>query len=211
MTNLNFIQKNFELNNYILIDSLKHKELIPFLKEKNKLKTGFFMYFYFLSLIISVFFVSYYFTISLLTGNLEILKSFICVFLGILFSILFIPIHELLHAFAYKLLGAKNISYYIKIKKFYFAVVSDKHIVNFNQFIFIALSPFLFVIFSSLILFLFSNTYISFTVIVFVTIHNLFCSGDFSLLNFMEINKDKGIITYDDKEKQETYFYIKNK
>jgi hypothetical protein len=42
---------------------------------------------------------------------------------------------------------------------------------------------------------------------IFLFIHNIFCGGDISLLNYLASNK--GMVTYDDKEKGETYFYIK--
>jgi hypothetical protein len=42
---------------------------------------------------------------------------------------------------------------------------------------------------------------------IFLFIHTVFCSGDFTLLNYLASNKE--MLTYDDKEKGETYFYKK--
>jgi len=37
------------------------------------------------------------------------------------------------------------------------------------------------------------------------------CSGDFGLFSYFEFHKTKDVVTYDDVEKQITYFYAREK
>jgi hypothetical protein len=133
---------------------------------------------------------------------------FYCV-LGVVLVILFIPFHEFLHALAYKIVGAKKVSFYLNFRKMYFAAISDKSVINLGEFKIVALTPFLFVMVVSLFLIFQVNEYWVFTILLFLLLHNVFCGGDFSLLNFMQTKKETRIVTFDDKEKSETYFYIK--
>lgn len=193
--------------NYLLEDKLTHLELQKFLNEKLKIKKRWFFYIYMIILISPLGIISYTITKNIITKELSIFNSIIYLLLGIIISILFIPIHELIHYFAYKISGAKSVSFFSNFKKFYFATISDKFVTNLSEFTFIAVLPFTIVLFGTLISFPFLSLEFQLTAMVFLFIHNVFCSGDFTLLNYLASNKE--MVTYDDKEKGETYFYIK--
>ncbi len=201
--------EELEKRGYILADKLKHNELILFLNEKNKQKKSFYFYLYIIFLILPIPIISFLLTKHIIVGDVEVISGLLYCLLGFVLVFVFIPFHELLHALAYKVVGANNISFYSNLRKMYFAAISDRSVLNVNEFTIVALTPFLFVIFMFLFLVALMNIYWLLTALSFVAVHNLFCSGDFSLLNYMQINKDKGIITFDNKEKEETYFYIK--
>lgn len=193
--------------NYILQDKLKHSELHKFLNEKLKLNKKWFFNIYMIILISPLCIISYTITKNLITKELTIVNSLIYIFLGIIISILFIPIHELIHYFAYKITGAKSVSFFLNFKKFYFATIADKFVTNLSEFTFIAILPFALVLIGTLISFPFLSVEFQLTAVIFLFIHNIFCSGDFTLLNYLASNKE--MVTYDDKEKGETYFYKK--
>ena len=195
-------------NNYSLKDKLTHSELPKFLNEKLKLGKKWFFYFYMILLISPLGIISYTITKNLITKELSVINCLIYLFLGILIAIIFIPIHELIHYIAYKISGANSVSFFSNFKKFYFATIADKFVTNLSEFTFIALLPFSIVLAGTLILFPFLTLEFQLTSMIFLFVHNIFCSGDFTLLNYMASNK--GMVTYDNKEKGETYFFVKN-
>jgi p-aminobenzoyl-glutamate transporter AbgT len=81
-------------------------------------------------------------------------------------------------------------------------------VINLAEFKIVALMPFLTVLICAISLFPFVDIEWQIATLSFVATHNLFCGGDFSLLNYLQNNKHQGIVTYDDKEKKETYFYV---
>jgi hypothetical protein len=201
--------ETFEMStkNYRLEDKLTHSDLHKFLNEKIKLRKKWFFYVYLIILMSPLGMISFTVTKNLITNELNIVNCIIYLLLGIIISILFIPIHELIHYFAYKITGAKSVSFFSNFKKFYFATIADKFVTNLSEYTFIAILPFTIVLVGVLILFPFLSLGFQLTSMIFLFIHNIFCGGDISLLNYLASNK--GMVTYDDKEKGETYFYIK--
>jgi len=191
--------------NYILEDKLTHAELNNFLNEKISLQKKWFFYFYIAMIIVPLGLISFTITKNLITTALNITNCIVYISLGIIIAILFIPIHELIHYVAYKITGAKSVSFLTNYKKFYFATIADKFVTNFSEFTFIALLPFTTALLLVLLSLPFLTVEFQLTAWVFLFIHNIFCGGDFTLLNYLASNK--GMVTYDDKEKGETYFY----
>lgn len=202
--------EDLDKNGYQLLDEVKHDELITFLSEKNKGPKSYFFYIYLISIFLPIPVLSFLLTKNMIQGSIEIYAAILQCVLGIGLEVLFIPLHEYLHALAYKSVGAKNISFYLNFRKMYFAAISDRSVINLNEFKIVALTPYLFAILMSLIIVFQVNEYWVLTILSFIFLHNIFCGGDFSLLNYMQINKKKGIITFDDKLKGETYFYVRN-
>ena len=129
--------------------------------------------------------------------------------MGVLFSFtVLIVLHELLHAIAYLLVGAKKLSFGMNLRKFMFYVQADKKVLNYKQFMFVALAPAVVVGFVSLAgaIFFYGQPLYYFFMILF-GLHGLFCGGDFGLLCFFENRKDDEIYTFDVKSEGKTYFY----
>jgi hypothetical protein len=128
--------------------------------------------------------------------------------LGLLvFPVICIPVHELIHIIPYYISGARNIRVGMDLKQYLFYVTAHRYVANPIQFIIVAISPFL--IISTAIIFLafaLPGLWIwSFSLFLFV--HATMCAGDFALLNFYFLNRDKKIYTWDDADRKIAYFY----
>jgi len=127
----------------------------------------------------------------------------------IIFPLLIIPIHELLHIIPYYLSGAKNIRIGMDIKQYLFYVTAHRYVASPNQFRFVAVTPFI-IISSVLVLLIFLLPGLwKWSLSVFLFAHATMCAGDFALLNLYFLNKHKKIYTWDDADKKEAYFYEK--
>ena len=128
---------------------------------------------------------------------------------GVLFCITaLIVIHELLHAIAYLIVGARKLSFGMNLKKFMFYVQADKQVLNYKQFMLVALAPAVVVGLVSLAgaIYFYGQPLYYFFLVLF-GLHGLFCGGDFGLLCFFENRKEEEIYTFDVKSEGKTYFY----
>jgi hypothetical protein len=125
------------------------------------------------------------------------------------FSIL-VMIHELLHAFAYLLAGARRISFGMNLRKFIFYALADQQVITKRAFQFVALAPFVLVKILCLIaVIIFFNETVLFFYLSVMCLHSLFCAGDMAMLAFYNLNSGKEIFNYDDKSERKTYFYVR--
>ena len=119
-----------------------------------------------------------------------------------------IIIHELLHAFAYLLTGARRISFGVILKKFVFYALADRQVIAPRAFHIVALAPFVVVKVICLIgTFLFLNQPLTYFFLSVMCLHSLFCAGDIAMLAFYRIHRGKEIYNFDDKSEGKTYFY----
>jgi hypothetical protein len=136
---------------------------------------------------------------------------FLQILFGVLLILALIPLHEWLHAIAYKFTGAKKTSFDMNLKRFYFLAIADRFVANKQEFQFVALCPFVIITLALLIAAFFSGESWIVTLFTTLTIHSMACSGDFALLSYFEFNRKKNIVTYDDKENKVSFFYGKEK
>ena len=129
--------------------------------------------------------------------------------LSIVFSLsALIVIHELLHALAYLLTGARKISFGVIPKKFIFYALADRQVIAKRAFHIVALAPFVVVKLICLIgLIEFYNEQIMYFFLSVMCLHSLFCAGDIAMLAFYRIHKEKEIYNFDSKSEGKTYFY----
>lgn len=130
---------------------------------------------------------------------------------GVLFTVtVLIVLHELIHALAYKYVGAKHVSFGMNLRKFIFYVQSDKDVFNYAQFKIVALAPALVIgILSLLGMIVFYNQALMYFFVSIFAFHSFFCGGDFGMLCFFQNRPDKEIYTFDLKAEGESYFYAK--
>ncbi len=197
-------------NGYVLIDSLGHKELIPFvrtyLKKRTKISS-----FYTVSNIIIVVAIIFCFWQNYGIGDFSLGSGITYFTYGMAIAFGLIPLHEFIHVLAYKSQGAEKTSYGANLKKFHFMAIADKFVANKKEFQVVALAPFIVIsIILGILLFFVSNLW-DFTILGILLTHTAFSSGDFGLLSYFEFNNDREIITYDDKENNISYFYGKIK
>ena len=123
-----------------------------------------------------------------------------------------IVIHELLHALAYLLTGARRISFGVILKKFVFYALADRQVIAPRAFHIVALAPFVVVKLICLIGFIeFYNQQLMYFFLSVMCLHSLFCAGDIAMLAFYRIHKGKEIYNFDNRSEGKTYFYSRKK
>ena len=90
-------------------------------------------------------------------------------------------------------------------------VRADKFVTNKKEFMFIALAPFVIINAIFLILLIFVSQPWALTILGVLFTHTAFSSGDFGLLSYFDFHKSLDVVTIDNKEKGESYFYGKKK
>lgn len=193
---------------YALLERIDHKDMIPFVQTYMKKWTLSSVFYYAVNLllfVIVVFLMAYYAASAQVkwTEALGYLAS------GIGFFFLLIPLHEYLHALAYRWQGATQTSFDMNLRKFYFLAIADKFVANRTEFRIVALAPFVVISGTLIFLLLFVNQLQLFTVLGALIMHTSACSGDFALLSFYNLHPHKTILTYDDKANKISYFYEK--
>jgi hypothetical protein len=141
-------------------------------------------------------------------GDYPILNILSHTLLGlIVFPVIYIPLHELLHIVPYYLTGARNIRIGMDLKQYMFYVTAHRHISTRKQFIFVALFPF--VSTSAIIIFLvFALPGLwKWSLSLFLFVHSTMCAGDFAMLNFYALHRGKRLYTWDDYNEKTAYFY----
>lgn len=193
---------------YVLLDELGHKELVPFIQTYMKKRTKYSVFYYIANLIFAVL-VGYFFAVGYNLPNYSLGERFTHFSYGLVLALTLIPLHEYIHVLAYKSQGATNTSYDANLKKFYFMALADKFVANKKEFRIVGLAPFVFISIMLIIVLLLVNTHWALTISSVLLTHTAMCSGDFGLLSYFELHKDKDIVTYDDIENGISYFYGK--
>jgi hypothetical protein len=122
------------------------------------------------------------------------------------FSVL-IVLHELLHGFAFKIVGVPKVSYGAYFKKMMFYAEADRFVLNRKQFTLVALFPLFAVKLVSVagIFFFFNHPAIYFFIIL-MCLHSLFCAGDIALLSFF-YKWEEEVFTFDIREEKKSYYF----
>jgi hypothetical protein len=119
--------------------------------------------------------------------------------------IVILPLHELLHAVAYRLAGAKDIRWDYSVKMAAVWVVAHRFVATGRPFVFVALAPF--VINAALIAGAVLVPKLAVYLLFVMLWHLHGAIGDWSLLNFIWIHRRAGFWTFDDADVGRSYFY----
>ena len=140
-------------------------------------------------------------------------ETLISVGLAVAFSLSALSVvHELLHALAYLLTGARKISFGVILKKFVFYALADRQVIAPRAFHIVALTPFIVVKLICLIGFIeFYNEQLMYFFLSVMSLHSLFCAGDIAMLAFYRIHNEKEIYNFDNRSEGKTYFYSRIK
>lgn len=125
----------------------------------------------------------------------------------IIFPLLCVPVHEILHVIPYFVSGARNIRFGMDLKQYMFYVTAHRYVAGPLQFKLVALTPFIIISLSLLVLIVILPGLWKISLSVFLFVHATMCAGDFALLNLYFLNRDKELYTWDDADKKEAYFY----
>ena len=194
---------------YELTDRLEHQELIPFVKLYLGKKT-ISSWFYTISNVLFFAAIVYWFVHSYNVPSFKIEEGITYLSYGFALAFLLLPVHEYIHALAYRWQGAPQTSYNANLKKFYFMAIADQFVANRKEFRIVALAPFTVLTSGMIVALYISNLHWTFTILGSLLTHTALCSGDFGLLSYFDFHKDKDVITYDDKSTGVSYFYFRS-
>lgn len=117
-----------------------------------------------------------------------------------------LPLHELLHAAAYRLTGARDIRWGWSARMAAVWVIAHRFVVGTRAFLVVALAPF--VILNALLVAAALAWPRQAVPLLFVLLWHLHGSaGDWSLLNFVWLHRGRGFWTFDDATTGKSYFY----
>jgi len=190
-----------------LILTISYKDLIPFILEYLKKKSGLTILYWatcLAFLLISVFIrikIAGYYPVS------QILMHSLAGF--VILPLLFIPVHELLHIIPYYLSGAKDIRVGMDLKQYLFYVSANRYVASPVQFRVVAITPFILISSGVILTVIFLPNLWKWSMMLFLFVHATMCAGDIALLNFYRVNDHKRIYTWDDVDNKEAYFYEK--
>lgn len=125
--------------------------------------------------------------------------------IGALFVVI-LPLHEALHAVAYRLVGARDIRWGYSLRMMAVWVIAHRFVAERRTFVFVALAPF--VVLNSLLVagaIVFPEHAVLLLFLLLVHLHG--CSGDWSLLNFVWLHRERGFWTFDDAVTGKSYFF----
>lgn len=125
----------------------------------------------------------------------------------VLFPLLCIPVHESLHAISFLLAGARKIRAGMDLKQYIFYVTAHRYVATPGQFRFIALVPFVVINIALIIMIIMLPGLWKWSLSLLLFVHTTMCAGDFALLNFYWLNKNRRIYTFDDADDKIAYFY----
>lgn len=124
---------------------------------------------------------------------------------GALFAVI-LPLHEGLHAAAYRLVGARDVRWDYSLRILAVWVIAHRFVVSTRPFVFVALAPF--VVLNALLVagaVAFPQQAVLLLFVLLLHLHG--CAGDWSLLNFIWLYRERGFWTYDDAEEGRSYFF----
>jgi hypothetical protein len=190
---------------YRQILKIPYDELVNFVLDYIRRKSGLMVFFW--SSCIVFLGIALFVRINI-SGYFPFRNIFLHTCLGlIIFPILCIPVHELLHIIPYCLTGARNIRIGMDLKQYMFYVTAHRYVATKNQFRFVALVPFVVTSLTALFLVLILPGLWKWSLSLFLFVHATMCAGDFAMLNFYSMHRGRKIYTWDDFDEKTAYFY----
>jgi Putative zincin peptidase len=120
--------------------------------------------------------------------------------------VILLPLHELLHAAGYRLLGARDIRWELSPRMLAAWVVAHGLVSGTRSFTFVALAPFVIINAALLAVALaFPGRAVLLLILLLLHVHG--SAGDWALLNFVWLHRERGFWTFDDADRGMSYFY----
>jgi hypothetical protein len=195
-------QKRFRL-----ILKISYNELIPFIFDYLKKKSGLTYIYWSVCLIFLSFAV--FIRIGLAGSFTESGFLIHCAIGLVVLPVIFIPLHEFLHIIPYYFSGARNIRIGMDLRQYLFYVTAHRYVANPFQFWIVALTPVVIISTGLIVTIILIPGLWRWSLSLFLFVHATMCAGDIALLNLYYLNKDLKIYTWDDADRKEAYFYEK--
>jgi hypothetical protein len=125
------------------------------------------------------------------------------------FFVVLLPLHELIHGLAYKLAGAKTVSYHADWRRFTFYAAADRFVASTREFYAVALAPFVILNAGLLLGYALAEPPVAWVCLGALLLHTGGCAGDFALVNFLHRHRRKALVTYDDVGAAKSFFYAR--
>jgi len=122
------------------------------------------------------------------------------------FFIIALPLHELIHAAFFKMLGAPKVGFGYSAKGLMVYAYAQRFVMQLRENALVAAMPFV-LITSLLAVLLVFVPQLQFVWLLILVFHTLGCMGDFILIKHAWKNRRKNMVTYDDLEERRTYFF----
>ncbi|HUP48220.1 MAG TPA: DUF3267 domain-containing protein [Thermoanaerobaculia bacterium] len=126
----------------------------------------------------------------------------------IVMAVVVLPLHEALHAAAYRMTGARRIRWRILWKYVAAYVVAERFVAGARAFFFVALVPFV-VITPALIALAVAFPRWGVLWLTVLLLHTAGVSGDWALMNYYWTHRGREIFTFD--EAGQAYFYVRKR
>lgn len=126
----------------------------------------------------------------------------------VVFFVIVLPLHELIHAAFFKMLGAPKVGFGYSTKGLMVYAYAQKFVMKLRENAVVAAMPFLIItgLLAALLVFMPELQFLWLLLLVF---HTLGCIGDFILIKHAWSNRRRIMLTYDDFEEKRTYFFEK--
>ncbi len=190
---------------YRQILKIPYDELASFVLDYIRRRSGLMLFFWSVCIVILCLAITIRINIG---GYFPFRNIFFHTILGlIVFPVLYIPMHEVLHVIPFYLSGAKRIRMGVDLKQYLFYVTAHRHVATHGQFRVVAYTPFA-VTAIALVLLIFTVPGLwKWSLSLFLFVHTTMCAGDFAMLNFYSLHEGKKIYTWDDVDEKIAYFY----
>lgn len=197
-------------NEFELLAEVSHQELREFVVEQIT-KEKYLIRGYSVYQVVMMTLLAFLLTRSIVLAVKGYAEPIIDIGLALLFSFsLLIVIHELLHALAYLLSGARRISFGLNLKKFVFYALADQQVIASRAFHWIALTPLVVVKLICIAgAITFYNEQLMYFFVTVMCLHSIFCAGDMAMLAFYRLHNEKEIYNFDNRSEGKTYFYTR--
>lgn len=183
---------------------LKHEELLSFVKRY--LYSGSIVttaYWLFNLLVLS------WAILTMTTNQLSSGKDLNYFCYGISCFFLVIPIHEGIHALGYKIAGAPQVEVRAQWRKLVFYAIAHRFVVGSKAFIWLAIAPFLCINICLIWVALTFSEAFQVGALGLLLFHSAGCAGDFALINYFYLNRNKQPLTWDDAAAGTSTFLLK--
>lgn len=199
-----------ENGKYEIIETVDYRNILWFVIKyikANVLVMHFFYFFLILTVLVFIFF-STMMVVNYEMGFFPLLGR--AVLYITLSMVPIIPLHELLHGLAFKLMGAGKLIFGANFKEMIFYVTANRFVLNKRQFFMLALTPFVIFSIALIALLLANDLYIQWIASLLLAFHTSCCIGDFGLMAYFSTHsKGLDLYTYDDVSTKTTYFFRK--
>lgn len=194
---------------YKLVRQLNHDEIIDFVTHQLKQFRWPMTFFYGFSIMLIALIIS--FTAGNIANSyISWSTYFLYLFLGLIAGmVLVIPVHEVIHGIAYKLVGARKVKYGADLRQMLFYASAPGFVAGKSDFYVVAFSPFVLINLFFLAGIIYGHLPVQWGSLFALFIHSTMCIGDFAMVNYFTSFPGKEVYTYDDREEKTSYFYIK--